>query len=347
MELRALIDKLELEEALSTEEWITLFSQYTEEDAAYAANKARNIADEIYGKEIYIRGLIEFTNYCKNDCYYCGIRRSNEKAERYRLTREQILSCCHTGWELGYRTFVLQGGEDGFYTDAWYEETIGNIKEAHPECAVTLSLGERSRESYQKLFDAGADRYLLRHETANESHYGKLHPKELSLRNRKECLWNLREIGYQVGCGFMVGSPYQTWEDLAEDMKFIYELKPHMVGIGPFIPQKDTPFAKEAQGSLSLTLFLLSLIRIMEKHVLLPATTALGTIDSRGRELGILAGANVIMPNLSPVNVRDKYKLYDNKICTGEEAAECRGCIDRRITSIGYHIVNKRGDYKA
>ncbi len=347
MELRALIDKLELEEALSTEEWTTLFNQYTEEDAAYAAKRARNIADEIYGKEIYIRGLIEFTNYCKNDCYYCGIRRSNENTERYRLTTEQILSCCKTGWELGYRTFVLQGGEDGFYTDTWYQETIGRIKEAYPECAITLSLGERSRESYQKLFDAGADRYLLRHETANELHYGKLHPKELSIRNRKECLWNLREIGYQVGCGFMVGSPYQTWEDLAGDMKFIHELKPHMVGIGPFIPQKDTPFAKETQGSLSMTLFLLSLIRIMEKHVLLPATTALGTIAPKGRELGILAGANVIMPNLSPVDVREKYKLYDNKICTGEEAAECRGCIDRRITSIGYHIVNKRGDYKA
>lgn len=347
MRLKGLIDKLEMEEALSMEEWTKLIDHFTKEDAAYAANKARIIADEIYGKEIYIRGLIEFTNYCKNDCYYCGIRRSNEKADRYRLTKEQILACCHTGWTLGYRTFVLQGGEDGFYTDSWYEEIIGEIKEAYPECAVTLSLGERSKESYQRLYEAGADRYLLRHETASELHYGKLHPKALSLRNRKECLWNLQEIGYQVGCGFMVGSPYQTSAELAEDMRFIHELKPHMVGIGPFIPQKDTPFAQETQGSLSLTLFLLSLIRIMEKHVLLPATTALGTIDPKGRELGILAGANVIMPNLSPVEVREKYKLYDNKICTGEEAAECRGCIDRRITSIGYHIVSKRGDYKA
>lgn len=347
MMLRELIDKLEMEEALSAKEWTRLLDHFTQEDAAYGANKARAIADEIYGKEIYIRGLIEFTNYCKNDCYYCGIRKSNEKAERYRLTREQILACCNTGWELGYRTFVLQGGEDGFYTDSWYEETIGMIKASYPDCAITLSLGERSKESYQRLYDAGADRYLLRHETANEQHYGKLHPKGLSLRKRKECLWNLREIGYQVGCGFMVGSPYQTSSDLAEDMRFIHELKPHMVGIGPFIPQKDTPFAQNAQGSLLLTLFLLSLIRIMEKNVLLPATTALGTIDPKGRELGILAGANVIMPNLSPVNVREKYKLYDNKICTGEEAAECRGCIDRRITSIGYHIVSKRGDYKA
>ncbi len=346
MKFKELIDKLELEEVLTKNEWITLLEEYTEEDAAYAAKKARAIADNIYGKEIYIRGLIEFTNYCKNDCYYCGIRRSNQNADRYRLTREQILECCDNGWELGYRTFVLQGGEDGFYTDAWFEETIGRIKKAYPECAITLSLGERSKESYQRLFDAGADRYLLRHETANELHYGKLHPKELSLKNRKECLWNLREIGYQVGCGFMVGSPYQTAAELAEDMEFIHQLKPHMVGIGPFIPQADTPFAKEAQGSLSKTLFLLSLIRIMEKHVLLPATTALGTIDPKGRELGILAGANVIMPNLSPVSVREKYKLYDNKICTGEEAAECRECIDRRITSIGYNIVSKRGDYK-
>ena len=346
MKFKELIDKLELEEVLTKNEWITLLEEYTEEDAAYAAQKARAIADNIYGKEIYIRGLIEFTNYCKNDCYYCGIRRSNINADRYRLTREQILECCDRGWELGYRTFVLQGGEDGFYTDAWYEETIGKIKNAYPECAITLSIGERSKESYQRLFDAGADRYLLRHETANDLHYGKLHPKELSLKNRKECLWNLREIGYQVGCGFMVGSPYQTAAELAEDMEFIHELKPHMVGIGPFIPQADTPFAKEAQGSLSMTLFLLSLIRIMEKHVLLPATTALGTIDPKGRELGILAGANVIMSNLSPVSVREKYKLYDNKICTGEEAAECRECIDRRITSIGYNIVSKRGDYK-
>lgn len=346
MKLIKLIDKLETEEILTKDEWITLLEQYTDKEAAYGAKKARAIADNIYGKEIYIRGLIEFTNYCKNDCYYCGIRRSNQNADRYRLTREQILECCDRGWELGYRTFVLQGGEDGFYTDAWYEETIKKIKKSHPECAITLSLGERSKESYQRLFDAGADRYLLRHETANDLHYGKLHPKELSLKNRKECLWNLREIGYQVGCGFMVGSPYQTAAELAEDMEFIHQLKPHMVGIGPFIPQADTPFAKEAQGTLSMTLFLLSLIRIMEKHVLLPATTALGTIDPKGRELGILAGANVIMPNLSPVSVREKYKLYDNKICTGEEAAECRACIDRRITSIGYNIVSKRGDYK-
>lgn len=346
MELIRLIDRLEIDGMLEKGEWMELLENFGEEEREYAARRARKIADDIYGKDVYIRGLIEFTNYCRNDCFYCGIRRSNSRAERYRLTKEQILSCCENGWKLGFRTFVLQGGEDGYYGDEWYEDVIGSIKEMYPECAVTLSIGERSRESYERLFRAGADRYLLRHETANEEHYGKLHPKEMSLENRKKCLMELKEIGYQTGCGFMVGSPFQSMENLAEDMMFIHQLKPHMVGIGPFIPHGDTPFAKEIQGSLSLTLFLLSLIRIMEKQVLLPATTALGTIEPKGRELGILAGANVIMPNLSPVNVREKYMLYDNKICTGEEAAECRGCIDRRMESIGYRIVCDRGDYK-
>ncbi|MBQ4530055.1 MAG: [Lachnospiraceae bacterium] len=346
VELIGLVDRLEAEGILEKGEWIELLENYGEREREYAARKARKIADDIYGKDIYIRGLIEFTNYCKNDCFYCGIRRGNQKAERYRLSKEQILSCCESGWKLGFRTFVLQGGEDGYYADEWYEDVIQSIKELYPECAITLSIGERSKKSYERLYQAGAARYLLRHETANEEHYGKLHPKEMSLKNRKKCLMELKEIGYQTGCGFMVGSPFQSVETLAEDMMFIHQLKPHMVGIGPFIPHEDTPFAKEPQGNLSLTLFLLSLIRIMEKRVLLPATTALGTIDPNGRELGILAGANVIMPNLSPVNVRKKYMLYDNKICTGEEAAECRGCIDRRMESIGYEIVCVRGDYK-
>ena len=346
VELIELIDKLEQEEMLSKKEWVQLFGSYTKEIADYAAKKARSIANKVYGKNIYIRGLIEFTNYCKNDCYYCGIRRSNKNADRYRLTREDILSCCKNGAELGFRTFVLQGGEDGYYRDDWYVETLKQIKANHPDCAITLSMGERSKESYERFFEAGADRYLLRHETANKEHYQKLHPNELSLQNRKECLKVLKEIGYQVGCGFMVGSPYQTLECLAEDMEFIHELKPHMVGIGPFIPHKDTPFKEQPRGNLELTLFLLSLIRIMEKNVLLPATTALGTIADNGRELGILAGANVIMPNLSPGAVRKKYMLYDDKICTGEEAAECRTCIDRRMESIGYKIVCERGDYK-
>lgn len=339
------IDRLEKEQCIDLEDLRALL---TTTDAAVLeelAHRARKTAQRIYGNKVYIRGLIEFTNYCKNDCIYCGIRRSNKNAERYRLSQEQILSCCEVGHELGFRTFVLQGGEDPYFTDNRICEIVSHIKANFPDCAVTLSIGEKSRESYQAYFNAGADRYLLRHETANEEHYQKLHPAEMSLQNRKRCLFDLKEIGYQTGCGFMVGSPYQTVESLYEDLMFIKELHPQMVGIGPFIPQKDTPFGDKEAGTMEMTLRLLSIIRLMHPYVLLPSTTALGTIHPKGREKGILAGANVVMPNLSPLDVRDKYKLYDNKICTGDEAAECRDCLQRRMESIGYEIVTDRGDY--
>lgn len=317
-----------------------------EEDAlVYLREKARAVTDQIYGKEVYIRGLIEFTNYCKNNCIYCGIRRDNANVQRYRLSKEQIMECCETGYALGFRTFVLQGGEDAYFTDERVCDIVSDIKAKFGDCAVTLSIGEKSRKSYQAYFDAGADRYLLRHETADQQHYRQLHPPEMSLENRKRCLYDLKEIGYQVGCGFMVGSPHQSFDTLYEDLSFIKELEPHMVGIGPFIPQKDTPFGGEKAGTLDRTLRLLSIIRLMNPHVLLPATTALGTIHPQGREMGIQAGANVVMPNLSPVEVRDKYKLYDNKICTGDEAAECRHCMSRRMESIGYRVVVARGDF--
>ncbi len=344
--MKELIDKLERERLLTQDEFVRLINGRTPELNDYLSEKARAVRHKHYGQDIYLRGLIEFTNYCKNDCYYCGIRKSNANAARYRLTKEQILSCCETGHELGFRTFVLQGGEDGYYTDERLVDIISNIKSGYPDCAITMSIGEKSKESYQAYFDAGADRYLLRHETACDWHYAKLHPESLSLENRKQCLYNLKEIGYQVGCGFMVGSPFQTPECIAEDMLFIHELQPQMVGIGPFIPHHDTPFASQTGGTLELTLFLLGLIRLMLPSVLLPATTALGTIHPQGREKGILAGANVVMPNLSPVDVRSKYLLYDNKICTGDEAAECRFCMQRRMESIGYHVVVDRGDHK-
>ena len=283
-------------------------------------------------------------NYCKNDCLYCGIRRGNKNAERYRLRKEEILECCEHGYELGFRTFVLQGGEDGYYTDERVAEIVSEMKENHPDCAITLSIGEKSYESYQKFFEAGADRYLLRHETYNCEHYAKLHPAELSAEVRQQCLWNLKKIGYQVGTGFMVGSPFQTAEHLAEDMLFIKELNPQMIGIGPFVPHRDTPFAKEQGGTLELTLFMLGLLRLMIPKALIPSTTALGTIDPNGRELGILAGANVVMPNLSPRNVREKYLLYDNKICTGDEAAESLENLKIRMKKINYDIVVSRGD---
>ena len=341
--MKKYIDKLRLERTLEKEELKELLENQNETLSEYLFEQARNTARENYGLDVYTRGLIEFTNYCKNDCYYCGIRRSNKNASRYRLSEEEIMECCDLGYPLGFRTFVLQGGEDGYFTDEKIVRIIHSIKEKYPDCAVTLSIGEKSRESYQKFFDAGADRYLLRHETANDEHYAKLHPSSLSLENRKRCLWDLKEIGYQVGCGFMVGSPFQTIDHLVEDLKFIEALQPHMVGIGPFIPHGDTPFGEYPAGTLEQTLFLLGIIRLMLPDVLLPATTALGTISPKGREKGILAGANVVMPNLSPVSVRKKYMLYDNKICTGDEAAECRNCLDRRMKSIGYQLAVSAG----
>lgn len=322
-----------------------LLGNRSQEEVDFLYSQARAVADEVYGNHVFKRGLIEFTNYCKNDCYYCGIRRSNASAERYRLEKETILDCCKRGYELGYRTFVLQGGEDGYFTDERICGIVSAVREKYPDCAITLSIGEKSKESYQKYFDAGANRYLLRHETANSAHYDKIHPAELTLDNRKQCLLNLKDIGYQVGCGFMVGSPYQTIETLYEDLQFIKELEPHMVGIGPFIPQKETPFAKEPAGTLDMTLRLLAIIRLIHPHVLLPATTALGTIHENGRELGVLAGANVVMPNLSPTDVREKYKLYDNKACTGDEAAEGDASLQVRMAEIGYELVCDRGDY--
>ena len=341
-----LITQIREHQSISREQFETLMTCEDAQVIDFLHQQAREVADGIYENKVYIRGLIEFTNYCKNDCLYCGIRRSNAKANRYRLTKEEILECCKVGYELGFRTFVLQGGEDPYFTDDRICEIVSAIRTAYPDCAITLSIGEKEKESYERYYKAGANRYLLRHETADEAHYQYLHPKELSLAHRKQCLWDLKEIGYQVGCGFMVGSPHQTKDTLYEDLMFIKELQPHMVGIGPFIPQQDTPFAKETAGTMEETLRLLSIIRLIHPHVLLPATTALGTIHPLGREKGIQAGANVVMPNLSPVEVRDKYKLYDNKICTGDEAAECRFCMQRRMESIGYEVVTDRGDFK-
>ncbi len=341
-----LITQIRENQSISRAQFETLMTCEDAQVIDFLHQQAREVVDGIYENKVYIRGLIEFTNYCKNDCLYCGIRRSNAKANRYRLTKEEILDCCKVGYELGFRTFVLQGGEDPYFTDDRICEIVFAIRTTYPDCAITLSIGEKEKESYERYYKAGANRYLLRHETADEAHYQYLHPKELSLAHRKQCLWDLKEIGYQVGCGFMVGSPHQTRDTLYEDLMFIKELQPHMVGIGPFIPQQDTPFAKETAGTMEETLRLLSIIRLIHPHVLLPATTALGTIHPLGREKGIQAGANVVMPNLSPVEVRDKYKLYDNKICTGDEAAECRFCMQRRMESIGYEVVTDRGDFK-
>ena len=339
-----LVDKLFETGDLSDDELkILIESDEFNEPLAEAADIRRR---ENYGDKVYIRGLIEFTNYCRNNCYYCGIRRDNKKAERYRLTKDEILLCCDEGYRLGFRTFVMQGGEDPYYTDEMICDIVSKIKSRYPDCAVTLSIGEKPRESYQAFFDAGADRYLLRHETADPEHYGKLHPEAMSLENRKECLFDLKEIGYQVGSGFMVGSPYQTTENLISDLRFLQKLQPDMIGIGPYITHADTPFAEFKSGDVMLTLRLVSILRLMFPYVLIPSTTALGTIHPQGRELGLKAGANVVMPNLSPVSVRKLYSLYENKICTGEEAAQCRGCLERRVESAGYKIVTDIGNVR-
>ncbi len=340
-----LIEELYKETILGAEDLAALLGTLTPEDEEHLYARAREVRERHYGKEVYLRGLIEFTNYCKNDCKYCGIRRSNKNADRYRLTKKEILRCCYQGYLLGFRTFVLQGGEDPYYTDDVICEIVSEIRKEFPDCAITLSIGEKSRESYVHYYEAGADRYLLRHETSNPEHYRHLHPAELSIANRKRCLSDLKEIGYQIGCGIMVGSPGQTTDHIIEDLFYMKELQPHMIGIGPFIPHKDTPFRDEPAGTLEDTLHLMGILRLMFPKVLLPATTALGTIHPLGREKGILAGGNVVMPNLSPRGVRDKYLLYDGKICTGDEAAECRACMERRISGVGYKVVVKRGDY--
>lgn len=342
MEISALVKKLEQQRTLPDDELKALLE--SGESNAPLARHADAVRRGIYGDKVYIRGLIEFTNYCKNDCYYCGIRRGNKKAERYRLRKEDILACCEEGYTLGFRTFVLQGGEDPYYTDAVLCDIVGTIRARFPDCAITLSVGERPRESYQALFDAGANRFLLRHETADAAHYGKLHPACMSLDNRKKCLFALKEIGYQVGSGFMVGSPYQTTDNLIEDLRFLQQLQPDMIGIGPYITHADTPFAGFRSGGLELTLRLVSILRLMFPYALIPSTTALGTIHPQGREMGLQAGANVVMPNLSPVNVRKLYTLYENKICTGEEAAQCVGCLEQRVKSAGYRIVTDIGN---
>lgn len=344
--IQTLIDTLAESHSLTLDQYETLITGLDPEAADLLASLARTAREAVYGKEVYTRGLIEISNICKNDCLYCGIRGSNADCDRYRLPPEDILACCEEGYALGFRTFVLQGGEDGYFSDQVLCPLIREIKKRYPDCAVTLSLGERSRQSYQRLFDAGADRYLLRHETADEAHYRSLHPPAMSFARRMECLRDLKEIGYQVGCGFMVGSPGQTPAMLAKDLKFIEEFQPDMCGIGPFIPHRDTPFRDCPPGDVALTCYLLSIIRLISPAVLLPATTALGTIHPSGREMGVLAGANVVMPNLSPVAVRKKYALYDNKICTGEESAQCRGCLSARMESVGYSLVTHRGDIK-
>lgn len=344
LQIKKIIEKLRSEADCSDAELLLLLEQQDDEAKAFLFQQAAEVKAENYGADVFMRGLIEFTNYCKQNCMYCGIRSGNPEADRYRLTKEEILACCREGYELGYRTFVLQGGEDPWYTDERLIEIIGSIKGEWPDTAVTLSVGERSYESYKALFEAGADRYLLRHETASPEVYKAIHPG-MSFENRIKCLKNLKEIGFQVGAGFMVGLPGQGNKELVMDLRFLKELQPQMVGIGPFIPHKKTPLGEATGGTVEKTLIMVALTRLMLPKALLPSTTALGTMDPQGREKALKAGANVVMPNLSPTEQREKYELYENKICTGDEAAHCRQCIEGRIRSAGFKVNMGRGDH--
>lgn len=344
--MKRLIDKLRHEQGLSGEEYAALLTCRDADTLLYMQQQAREVARTHFGNAVFIRGLIEVGNRCCNNCYYCGIRKGNTTVARYALSRESILACCREGYALGFRTFVMQGGEDPAMTDEWTEETVAAIRNEFPDCAITLSLGEKTREAYERFFRAGANRYLLRHETHNEEHYRKLHPEEMSLKHRLQCLQELKEIGYQTGTGIMVGSPGQTLTHLVEDLLFIEQFHPEMIGIGPFIPHHGTPFASEPAGSVEMTLRLLSIFRLMHPSALIPSTTALATLSADGRERGILAGANVVMPNLSPREQREKYALYDNKAAFGAEAAEGLRNLAQRLEAIGYRISTDRGDYK-
>lgn len=344
MNYKELVNKLNNEGSLLPDEYMKLIN-IPEDQNEYLFECARKSQHESFGNHVFMRGLIELTNYCKNDCYYCGIGRSNENIKRYRLTVEEVLECCKVGHELGFRTFVIQGGEDPYYTDSMIEEMIIRMKEMYPENAITLSLGEREISTYKKWFNAGADRYLLRHESATESHYNKLHPSGMRLSTRLDCLKALKGIGYQTGAGFMVGSPFQTDEELVNDILFLEELKPEMIGIGPFISHKDTRFASFNNGSVEKTLVLIAILRLMNPNVLLPATTALGSASDDGRERGILAGANVVMPNITPKRLRKLYSLYDGKINTGADTAEGMDLLNNKINNIGYKLISHRGDY--
>lgn len=340
-----LIEKLEKEHALEKPEYKFLIENKTQEIQEILAKKARNAAIKVYGKEIFIRGLIEISNICKNDCFYCGIRKSNNNCKRYHLDVDEILNCCEAGYNLGFRTFVLQGGEDPYFTDDVLCDIVKKIRENYKNVAISLSLGQRSKKSYQKLFAAGANRYLLRHETANSLHYSKLHPDDMSFDDRIKCLHNLKEIGFQTGCGFMVGSPFQSLENIVEDLKFIEKFKPHMCGVGPFIPHKDTPFKDKPAGSVSLTCYLLSIIRLIKPNILLPSTTALATLDNFGAEKGILSGANVVMPNISPGFAKKNYNLYNGKKYY-EDINENLIMLKEKFEKIGYKISNSKGDIK-
>lgn len=341
-----LIDKLEATHSLDESEYFQLLSDdLPSEEAEYLRQRARDVTDKIFGRDVRIRGLIEVTNVCRNDCYYCGLRHSNKRLKRYTLSKEQILDCCRSGHEIGFRTFVLQGGENPALSVDQVEEIVKLIHSEFPDSAITLSLGEWSDEAYVKFKEAGATRYLLRQESITSEHYSKLHPDLMSLENRIRCLKTLKRLGYQTGTGIMVGAPFQTVDDIIRDLIFMTELQPEMIGIGPFLPHSDTPFGKHAPGELKLTLKLISILRLMFQHANIPSTTALASLDTNGRISGLQAGANVVMPNLTLGAYRKQYSLYNNKAAFGLESAEGIGLLRQELAKADLYITTEKGDF--
>ena len=342
--MKHLIDTLRERHELAPYQYKALLMMRDADDVEYLMSQARKMSQEQFGTGIYLRGLIELSNVCRNDCLYCGIRCSNRDVTRYTLTHEQVLASCEQGYQLGFRTFVLQGGEWSEERSQWIADIIAAIRQGWPDCAITLSLGEHPRETYALWREAGADRYLLRHETHNERLYSLLHPQGMTLQHRLQCLDWLKELGYQVGAGIMVGSPFQTLNSIVEDIQYLISFKPHMIGIGPFIPQHDTPFARFPAGNVDLTARLYAILRLAVPTALIPTTTAMATLTPDGRLKGILAGANVVMPNLSPEDLRAYYALYDNKAALGAESAQGIKKLADELATIGYHIDWSRGD---
>jgi biotin synthase len=340
-----MIDHLAQTHHLSEQDALYLLDHLSMKEFAYLMEKSRLLTDQIYGKEVFFRGLIELTNVCSMGCYYCGLQCTNQQVQRYRMSAQEVLATVETGYQLGFKSFVWQGGEDSALSDEWLCDLIRQFKFNYPDCVVTLSIGERSRASYQALYDAGLDRYLLRHEAANKALYQRLHPEWMSYDHRMQCLSDLKEIGYWVGCGFLVNPPTQTNEDLVADLMFIQEFKPHMCGIGPFIPHPDTPFKNDIAGNGDQTAVMVALVRLLNPEVLLPATTALATVDPKGRLKGLNAGGNVVMPNLTPADVRKFYEIYAQKKNWGDEAAENVKRAKQDIENLGYQPALTKGDH--
>lgn len=329
---------------MESEQYRALLTMRDPQDVEYLMSQAREVAQLKFGKHVFLRGLIELSNVCRNDCLYCGIRRSNHQVARYTLTREQVLACCEQGYEIGFRTFVLQGGEWGEEQSKWIADLIAEIRQHWPDCAITLSLGEHPKETYALWREAGADRYLLRHETHNSRLYGLLHPKGMTIGNRLQCLDWLKQLGFQVGAGIMVGSPFQSLKTIVEDIQYLIEFQPHMIGIGPFIPHHDTPLRRFPAGSVEMTARLYAIMRLALPQALIPSTTAMASLSPNGRLRGILSGANVVMPNLSPEDNRKQYSLYDNKASLGAESAQGIRALADELATIGYSIDWSRGD---